>query len=141
METEDRDGGNSPRPEASLLKDLKGEAENQKHRFSPADALITGSPPPLRYGVAASAPPRFTLPRGTSPRVHESETGGSRRSRRGLQTEGSGWERASLPVPWRQPRPAPPSLPQGRKLPRGPPGGREDGPTPPGPLSPLPLLA
>jgi hypothetical protein len=52
------------------------------------------------------------------------------------------WERACLQSNMAAPRPPPhPSLPQAGGFPSRRSGGREDGPTPPGPFSPLPLLA
>ena len=115
-ETEGRDGETTGlRPRWKIW----GEAENHKHRFSPADALITGSPRPYD-GVAASAPTPIHTPSPgsrTSPQVPRA---GSRDW--GLETlpprlaDGERWERASLQsnmaAAAAAPPPQPPSGPE-----------------------------
>lgn len=123
-ETEGRGGEmTGPRPRWKIW----GGAENQKHRFSPADALITGSPRPCD-GVEASAP-QFHTPSPGSGKWPQVPRKGPKDRRLEALPPGSGngerWERASLQsnmaAAASAPPPQPPSGPEA--FPRGPPVG------------------
>lgn len=130
-------------PEASL-KDLRRSGEPEAPILS-GGCSNHGLPPPL-WWRRRPPPPQLTHP----PREgHVSSASKDRVKKEGPEAlppwfaDGERWERASLQSNMAAAAAAPPpqaSLRAGGS-PSGPSGGREDVPTPPGPFSPLPLLA
>lgn len=129
------------RPEASL-RDLRRSGGPE----APVLRLMLRSrlPPPLRWRRRASAP-QFTHTLPGELLVSPGSKGRIKKSSRALPPRfvaRERWERACLGSNMAATRPPPhPSLPQAGDVPSRPSGGREDGPNPPDPFSPLPLLA